>query len=143
MPIRVPDNLPALDDLEAEGVDLIASGQATKQDIRPLKLLMLNLMPTKKATEIQFARLFGCSPLQVELILMTTESYTPRNTEPAYLRRFYRRLSDVENEYFDALIVTGAPIETKPFEEVSYWNELVDSKKFFIHLVFRKIVEII
>ena len=126
MPIRVPDNLPALDDLEAEGVDLIASGQATKQDIRPLRLLMLNLMPTKKATEIQFARLFGCSPLQVELILMTTESYTPRNTEPAYLRRFYRRLSDVEDEYFDALIVTGAPIETKPFEEVSYWNELVD-----------------
>ena len=126
MPIRVPDNLPALDDLEAEGVDLIESDQATKQDIRPLRLLMLNLMPTKKTTEIQFARLFGCSPLQVELILMTTESYTPRNTEPAYLRRFYRRLSDVEDEHFDALIVTGAPIETKPFEEVSYWNELVD-----------------
>ena len=126
MPIRVPDNLPALDDLTAEGVDLVASGQATKQDIRPLRLIMLNLMPTKKTTEIQFARLFGCSPLQVELILMTTESYTPKNTEPAYLRRFYRRLSDVEGEFFDALIVTGAPIETKPFEEVSYWQELVD-----------------
>ena len=126
MPIRVPDNLPALDDLTAEGVDLIATGQATKQDIRPLRLIMLNLMPTKKTTEIQFARLFGCSPLQVELILMTTESYTPKNTEPAYLRRFYRRLSDVEGEFFDALIVTGAPIETKPFEEVNYWSELLD-----------------
>ena len=125
MPIRVPDSLPALDDLAAEGVDLIASGQALKQDIRPLRLLLLNLMPTKKVTEIQFARLFGCSPLQVELILMTTESYTPKNTEPAYLRRFYRQLSDVENDYFDALIITGAPIETKPFEEVSYWPELV------------------
>ena len=126
MPIRVPDSLPALDDLSAEGVDLVVSEQATKQDIRPIRLLMLNLMPTKKTTEVQFARLFGCSPLQVELILMTTESYTPKNTEPAYLRRFYRRLRDVENEYFDALIITGAPIETKPFEEVNYWPELVD-----------------
>ena len=123
MPIRVPDSLPALDDLAAEGVDLIASGQALKQDIRPLRLLLLNLMPTKKVTEIQFARLFGCSPLQVELILMTTESYTPKNTEPAYLRRFYRQLSDVENDYFDALIITGAPIETIPFEESLFVNQ--------------------
>ena len=124
MPISVPDNLPALENLLSEGVDLIPDGRAARQDIRPLRLLMLNLMPRKKETEIQFARLFGCSPLQVELILMTTASYTPRNTEPAYLRRFYRNLDAVRDEYFDALIVTGAPVETLPFEEVTYWPEL-------------------
>ena len=126
MPISVPDNLPALADLTAEGVDIIAAGDAARQDIRPLKLLVLNLMPKKKETEIQFGRLLGCSPLQVEMTLMTTASYTPRNTEPAYLRRFYRCLDDVRDDYFDALIVTGAPVETLPFEEVSYWPELAE-----------------
>ena len=126
MPISVPDNLPALDALREEGVDLISQGAAARQDIRPLRLLMLNLMPKKRDTEIQFARLFGCSPLQVELILMTTASYTPRNTEPAYLRRFYRSLEQVRDEYFDALIVTGAPVEQLPFEQVDYWPELTE-----------------
>ena len=124
MPIKVPDNLPALEDLLAEQVDVMAQKQALRQDIRPLRLLLLNLMPKKQETEIQFARLFGNSPLQIELILMTTASYTPRHTEPAYLRRFYRRLEDVKDEFFDALIVTGAPIERLPFEEVAYWEEL-------------------
>ena len=82
MPIRVPDNLPALEALHAESVDIIPQQQAVSQDIRPLRLLLLNLMPKKRDTEIQFARLFGNSPLQVEMILMTTASYTPRNTEP-------------------------------------------------------------
>jgi len=124
MPISVPDNLPALTDLQAEGVDIIAAGDAARQDIRPLRLLMLNLMPKKKETEIQFGRLLGCSPLQVEMTLMTTASYTPRNTEPAYLRRFYRCLDDVRDDYFDALIITGAPVETLDFEDVTYWQEL-------------------
>lgn len=126
MPIRVPDNLPALEALHAEEVDIIAQHDAAKQDIRPLRLLLLNLMPKKRDTEIQFARLFGNTPLQVEMILMTTASYTPRNTEAGYLRRFYRQLEDVKDEYFDALIVTGAPIETLPFEDVTYWQELQD-----------------
>ena len=126
MPIKVPDNLPALQDLHAEQVDVMAQQEALKQDIRPLRLLLLNLMPKKQETEIQFARLFGNSPLQIELILMTTASYTPRHTEPAYLRRFYRRLDDVRDEWFDALIVTGAPIERLPFEEVAYWEELTE-----------------
>jgi homoserine O-succinyltransferase len=126
MPIKVPDNLPALDALHAESVDVISQETAARQDIRPLRLLLLNLMPTKRDTEIQFARLFGNTPLQVEMILMTTASYAPRNTEPAYLRRFYRSLDDVRDEYFDGLIVTGAPIETLPFTEVTYWPELVD-----------------
>ena len=126
MPIKVPENLPALDKLKGEGVDLITKNSAERQDIRPLRLLLLNLMPKKTDTEIQFARLFGSSPLQVEMVLMTTASYTPRHTEPAYLRRFYRSLDDVRDNYFDALIVTGAPIETLPFNEVSYWPELTE-----------------
>lgn len=124
MPIKVPDNLPALETLAAERVDIITDDSAARQDIRPLRLLFLNLMPKKRETEIQFARLFGSSPLQVELLLMTTASYTPKNTEPAYLRRFYRQLDEIKDDFFDALIVTGAPIETLPFEEVSYWPEL-------------------
>ena len=124
MPIKVPDNLPALSQLTSEGVDIIPDMLAAKQDIRPLRLLMLNLMPKKKDTEIQFARLVGNSPLQVELILMTTASYQPTNTEPGYLRRYYRRLDDVRGDYFDALIVTGAPVETLDFDKVSYWDEL-------------------
>ena len=126
MPIRVPDNLPALEALHAESVDIIPQQQAVSQDIRPLRLLLLNLMPKKRDTEIKFARLFGNSPLQVEMILMTTASYTPRNTEPGCLRRFYRQLDDVLDDYFDALIVTGAPVETLPFEDVTYWSELTE-----------------
>ncbi len=126
MPIRVPDNLPALAELFAEQVDVIAQQQAVRQDIRPLRLLLLNLMPKKRDTEIQFARLFGNTPLQVEMTLMTMASYTPRNTEPGYLRRFYRQLDDIRDQFFDALIVTGAPIEKLPFEKVSYWSELVE-----------------
>ena len=114
MPIKVPDSLPALEDLLAEQVDVMAQRIALRQDIRPLKLLLLNLMPKKQDTEVQFARLLGNSPLQIELILMTTASYTPRHTEPGYLRRFYRRLEDVRDEFFDALIVTGAGRNISP-----------------------------
>jgi len=126
MPIRVPNNLPALETLNAEQVDVMPQEMAARQDIRPLRLLLLNLMPKKRDTEIQFARLFGNTPLQVEMILMTTASYTPRNTEAGYLRRFYRQLDDVSDDYFDALIVTGAPIETLPFDQVAYWQELTE-----------------
>ena len=125
MPIKIQDDLPARTVLELENVDLITSNLALKQDIRPLKILLLNLMPKKKETEIQFARILGNSPLQVELTLMTTASYTPRNTEQGYLRRYYRNLDDVKNDFFDAIIITGAPVETLPFEEVDYWPELV------------------
>lgn len=126
MPIKIQQDLPARSVLEDENVDLITSTEAIKQDIRPMKLLLLNLMPKKKETEIQFARLLGNSPLQIELTLMTTASYTPRNTEVGYLRRYYRSLVDVKDDFFDAIIITGAPIETLPFEKVDYWEELVD-----------------
>ena len=139
MPIKVPDNLPALRALHAESVDIITQKQAVRQDIRPLRLLLLNLMPKKRDTEIQFARLFGNTPLQVEMILMTTASYTPRNTESGYLRRFYRRLDDVRDDYFDALIITGAPIETLPFEDVKYWAELTDIMEWSREHCFRRL----
>jgi len=124
MPIKIQHDLPARSVLEDENVDLIISDDAVKQDIRPLRIVLLNLMPKKKETEIQFARLLGNSPLQIELTLMATASYTPKNTEPGYLRRYYRSLDDIRDEYFDAILVTGAPVETLPFEEVNYWPEL-------------------
>ena len=139
MPIKVPDNLPALSQLHNERVDIIPDMKAAKQDIRPLRLLMLNLMPKKKETEIQFARLFGNSPLQVELILMTTASYQPTNTEPAYLRRYYRQLDDVKDQFFDALIVTGAPVETMDFDQVSYWQELKEIYEWSLTHCFRRL----
>ena len=139
MPIKVPDNLPALEDLLKEQVDVMADKQAERQDIRPLRLLLLNLMPKKQDTEIQFARLFGNSPLQTEMILMTTASYTPRHTEPGYLRRYYRRLDDVRDDFFDALIVTGAPIEQLPFEDVAYWEELTQIMEWSRRNCFRRL----
>ena len=139
MPIKVPDNLPALRALHAESVDIIPQKHAVRQDIRPLRLLLLNLMPKKRDTEIQFARLFGNTPLQVEMILMTTASYTPQNTEPGYLRRFYRQLDDVRDDYFDALTITGAPIETLPFENVKYWAELTEIMEWSREHCFRRL----
>ena len=126
MPIKVPDNLPALVELRSEKVDIITSVKALKQDIRPLRIVMLNLMPKKQETEIQFARLFGHSPLQIELTLMTTNSYSPTHTEPSYLEQFYKCLDDIKDEYFDALVITGAPVEKLPFKNVAYWNELTE-----------------
>jgi len=126
MPIKIPDELPAGRALEEEGVEIIRRATAIHQDIRPVRIILLNLMPNKEQTEIQFARLLGNTPLQIELTLMTTASYEPRNTPPGYLDQFYRKLDDVRDEYFDGLIVTGAPIERLPFEEVEYWNELVE-----------------
>ena len=125
--------------MHAESVDIMPQKQAVRQDIRPLRLLLLNLMPKKRDTEIQFARLFGNTPLQVEMILMTTASYTPQNTEPGYLRRFYRQLDDVRNDYFDALIITGAPIETLPFEDVKYWAELTEIMEWSREHCFRRL----
>jgi len=126
MPIKIPDKLPARTELEHEGVEIIDQQSALHQDIRPLKILLLNLMPKKKETEIQFARLLSNTPLQIELTLMTTASYQPQNTPADYLLQFYRRLPDVRDEFFDGLIVTGAPVETIDFEKVDYWSELTE-----------------
>ena len=125
MPIKIPSKLPAKQQLEKEQVQLIASDTALRQDIRPMKVLLLNLMPKKRDTEVQFARLLGNSPLQIELTLMTTASYKPKNEETAYLDEFYYTLNDVKDNFYDALIITGAPVETLPFLDVIYWNELI------------------
>ena len=139
MPIKIHDNLPARKLLQNEIVDIIDSSTAQKQDIRPLKFLLLNLMPKKLETEVQFARLFGASPLQIELTLMTTETYSPKNTKKEYLIEFYKTLDDVKNNFYDVLIITGAPVETVPFEEVKYWNELKKIILWSSKNVYRKI----
>ena len=124
MPIKIPDALPARTTLEAEGVIVMAETEAARQDIRPLRIALLNLMPDKPKTEIQFARLLGATPLQVELSLVQLASYTPRNTPPEHLAAFYRTWDEVRHERFDGFVVTGAPVETLPFEQVNYWDEL-------------------
>jgi homoserine O-succinyltransferase len=124
MPIKIPNNLPAADILEAEGIMVMPQSQAARQDIRALRIALLNLMPNKTQTETQLARLIAATPLQVELTLMRISSYTPRNTSPQYLDEFYKSFGQVENEKFDGLIITGAPIELLEFENVDYWQEL-------------------
>ena len=139
MPIKVPAKLPAKKQLEVEQVQLISSDTALRQDIRPMKVLLLNLMPRKRDTEIQFARLLGNSPLQIELTLMTTASYQPKNEESTYLNEFYYTLDEIKNNFYDALIITGAPVETLPFEEVAYWKELVNIIEWSDKHVFQRV----
>lgn len=124
MPIKIPDNLPARASLEAEGLSLMADTDAARQDIRPLRIGLLNLMPDKPSTERQFARLLGASPLQIELSLIQLSSHSPKTTSAEHMLAFYRTWEEVRRERFDGLIVTGAPVETLPFEEVGYWDEL-------------------
>jgi homoserine O-succinyltransferase/O-acetyltransferase len=128
MPIKVPNNLPARQTLEREGVMVMSEADAIRQDIRPLRIGMLNLMPDKIRTETQFARLCGSTPLQVEFTLLKMTGHTPKNTPADHMIAFYRDLSEVRDEKFDGMIVTGAPVELLEFEAVSYWPELV---KFF------------
>lgn len=124
MPIKVPDNLPAQVALEDEGVLLINEAAAVRQDVRPLEIALLNLMPEKIKTETQISRLLGATPLQIELTLMTTSSYAPRTTSAEHMLAFYQPWEDVRGRKFDGLIITGAPIETLPFQDVVYWREL-------------------
>ncbi|MGF6226453.1 homoserine O-succinyltransferase [Inquilinus ginsengisoli] len=124
MPIKIPNDLPARPVLEAEGVMVMLEAQAVRQDIRPMRIGLLNLMPNKVKTETQFARLLGASPLQVELTLVKMTNHVPRNTPSDHILSFYRDWQDVRAEKFDGFIVTGAPVETMPFEQVTYWDEL-------------------
>jgi homoserine O-succinyltransferase len=126
MPIRLPSSLPAFDVLRAEGVMVMGRRAADRQDIRPLRIALLNLMPKKIQTETQFARLIGATPLQVEFSLIRMTDHESRNTSSDHMEAFYRPFSEVEasGEKFDGLIITGAPIEHLAFEEVSYWDEL-------------------
>jgi homoserine O-succinyltransferase/O-acetyltransferase len=124
MPIRIPDELPARRILEKEGVMVMDEASANRQEIRPLQIGLLNLMPNKIKTETQVARLVGASPLQVELSLIKITNHTPKNTPQEHMLAFYESWEDIQHKRFDGLIVTGAPIEQMPFEEVTYWDEL-------------------
>ena len=126
MPIRIPANLPAATILNREGVMLLAKDAADRQDIRPLRVGLLNLMPDKVRTETQIARLVGATPLQVELDLIKMSSHVPKNASLQHMLSFYRTWEDVQDEKYDGFIVTGAPIELMSFEDVNYWSELAE-----------------
>ncbi len=124
MPIRIPNDLPARKVLEREGVSIMTEASAARQDIRPLRIGLLNLMPEKIKTETQFARLIGATPLQVDLHLVRVGSHRPKNTSQEHMIAFYEAWEDVAGQKFDGFIITGAPIELLSFEEVTYWKEL-------------------
>ena len=124
MPIRIPDSLPATDVLESENIFVMTEFRAMHQDIRPLKLVLLNLMPTKIVTETQIMRKLSNTPLQIEIDLMQTASYTSKNVSAQHLDTFYTTFDDIKDERFDGMIITGAPVELLDFESVDYWDEL-------------------
>ena len=139
MPIKIPNQLPATQVLESENIFVMTEHRAMTQDIRPLQVLLLNLMPTKIATETQLARLLSNTPLQVELELMQTSTYVGRNTSPEHMLKFYTDFDHVRDRYFDGMVITGAPVEKLPFEAVEYWDELcaiMEWSKTHVHSTF-------
>ncbi len=124
MPITIPDNLPAAEFLEDENIFVMRGQRARTQDIRPLEILILNLMPKKMETEVQLLRLLSNSPLQINIDLMHTATHVSKNTPAEYLAHFYKTFDQVKHHKYDGLIITGAPVENLPFEEVDYWEEL-------------------
>ncbi len=124
MPITLPSDLPAFDVLSREGVMVISDTRAARQDIRPLRIGLLNLMPKKIQTETQFARLIGATPLQIDFRLIRMTEHETRNTAAEHMEAFYRPFQEVKDEKFDGLVITGAPIEHMPFADVTYWDEL-------------------
>ena len=126
MPIKIPESLPARATLESENIFTITEHRAVTQDIRPLRILLLNLMPTKIVTETQLARLLGNSPLQIELELIKTTGHESRNTSREHMLAFYKTFADVKRQHFDGMVITGAPVEQMDFEQVDYWQELCE-----------------
>ena len=124
MPIILPKDIPAAKILKSENIIVMNHKRAATQDIRPLEIAVLNLMPTKIVTETQIMRLLSNSPLQVNVTLLTTESYVGKNTPVEHLERFYKSFSDVKNQKFDGMIITGAPVEDVDYKDVKYWEEL-------------------
>ena len=124
MPIRIPNDLPAADVLQQENIFVMNQNRAGSQDIRPLEIGLLNLMPTKVVTETQLSRLLGNTPLQVNLSLMHTTSHQSKNTPQDHLLSFYKDFDELKHRKFDGMVITGAPVEMLPFEEVDYWQEL-------------------
>lgn len=125
MPLKLKEKLPAIELLKKENIFVMDSLRADKQDIRPLKVIVLNLMPLKITTETDLVRLLSNSPLQIELDFLKIKGHTPKNTPIEHMQAFYRDFDSVCGQYYDGMIITGAPVEMMPFEEVSYWNEIV------------------
>ena len=126
MPIKIPNLLPATSTLEAENIFVMTETRAVSQDIRPLQILLLNLMPTKVDTETQLARVLGNTPLQIELELIAPKGHVSKNTSQEHMLTFYKSFDDVKDRTFDGLVITGAPVELMDFEEVDYWPELCE-----------------
>ena len=124
MPIKIPNALPATETLLGENIFVITETRAMTQDIRPLQIIILNLMPTKISTETQLARLLGNTPLQVEMELLQVKSHVSKNASPEHMITFYKTFDEIRHRKFDGMIITGAPVEHMPFEEVDYWEEL-------------------
>ena len=124
MPIKIPNNLPAMEILTSENIFVMDENRAFHQDIRPLKIAVMNLMPVKITTETQLLRVLGNSPLQVEVVFLHPKTYTSKNTPEEHLFTFYKHFEDIKNDNFDGLVITGAPVETMEFEAVDYWDEL-------------------
>jgi len=135
MPVKIPDNLPATSVLAGENIFIMNESRAYHQDIRPLKIVLLNLMPTKIVTEIQILRLLSNSPLQVDVTLLHPKSYTSKNTPEEHLIAFYKTFDDINGEKYDGMIITGAPVEHLEFEEVAYWDELKEILDWKLHNV--------
>jgi len=126
MPIKIPNSLPSTQILESENIFVMTEYRALHQDIRPLRVLILNLMPTKIVTETQLLRKLSNSPLQVEVEFLQTISHKPKNVDPQHMKSFYRAFDEVKTKHYDGMIITGAPVENLPFEDVNYWKELCD-----------------
>ena len=124
MPIKIHADLPALEVLDSENIFVITDERAENQDIRPLKIVLVNIMPTKIETETQLLRLLGNSPLQVEVEFIHMATHQSKNTSASHLNTFYKTFDDIKNQRFDGMIITGAPVEKMPFEEVDYWDEM-------------------
>ncbi|MDY0322936.1 MAG: homoserine O-succinyltransferase, partial [Candidatus Carbobacillus sp.] len=122
MPIKIPDHLPAKEVLNNENIFVMDETRAYHQDIRPLKIVIMNLMPTKETTETQILRLLGNTPIQVDIILLHPKTHRSKNTSPEHLAMFYKTFDDIEHERFDGMIITGAPVEQLEFEKVDYWD---------------------
>ena len=136
MPIKIPNNLPAVNILAKENIFVMNEARALSQDIRPLKFVIVNLMPTKIETETQLLRLLSNTPLQMEITLLKMNSYISRNISEEHMKNFYKTFDDIKNERFDGLIITGAPVETIEFEKVDYWKELTEILKWSNRHVF-------
>ncbi len=130
MPLIIPNSLPAAEALQSENIFTMDRARAISQDIRPLKIVIVNLMPTKIATETQLARVLANSPLQVEMTLVTMDSHESTHISQEHMESFYKTLDEIKEDYFDGMILTGAPVEQMPFEQVDYWHELCEIFEF-------------